>query len=367
MVSIPECFSESYAEARTKFCGAAAAAGGALRSYFNPHAKGPDGGKLFLDTARFGPADATNMLVMISSTHGVEGHCGSGAQIAWLHTGGPVKLPKDTGALLVHAINPYGFAWTRRVNEDNVDLNRNFVDHDKGYPKNDGYLALADAILPKTWAKEELESTQRVLDAYAQKNGAFALQGAITGGQYTHVDGIFYGGSKPTWSNRTIRAIAREELSRAKRVGVIDYHTGLGPFGHGELICTVPPGAKSFARAKAWYGSEMTSPEGGTSTSAIVAGPMLDSFPQELPDAEVTSIAIEYGTYAVPDVLGAVRADNWLHQRGDVNSPLGRELKANMKERSSRPATSGARWCGHAPTRRSAGPSRASLRAETPA
>ena len=117
------------------------------------------------------------------------------------------KLPKDTGALIVHAINPYGFAWTRRVNEDNVDLNRNFVDHDKGYPKNDGYLALADAILPKTWAKEDLESTQRVLDAYAQKNGAFALQGAITGGQYTHADGVFYGGSKPTWSNRTIRAI----------------------------------------------------------------------------------------------------------------------------------------------------------------
>jgi Protein of unknown function (DUF2817) len=333
MVSIPQCFSESYAEARTKFCGAAAEAGGALRSWFNPHAKGPDGGKLYLDTAHFGAADAANMLVMISSTHGVEGHCGSGAQISWLRTGGPAQLPKDTGALLVHAINPYGFAWTRRVNEDNVDLNRNFVDHDKGYPKNDGYLEIADAVLPERWDDKSIAETERVFAAYAQKHGAFGLQGAISGGQYTRPNGIFYGGSKPTWSNRTIRAIAREELSRAKRVGLIDYHTGLGPFGHGELICTVPPGAKSFARAKAWYGDEMTSPEGGTSTSAIVAGPMLDCFPQELPDAEVTSIAIEYGTYAVPEVLGAVRADNWLHQRGEVNSTLGRELKANMKER----------------------------------
>ena len=333
MVSIPECFSESYAEARAKFCGAAAEAGGALRSWFNPHATGPDGGKLYLDTARFGSPDAAHMLVMISSTHGVEGHCGSGAQIAWLRTGGPAKLPKDTGALLVHAINPYGFAWTRRVNEDNVDLNRNFVDHDKGYPKNDGYLEIADAILPQRWDEASIAETERVFAAYAQKHGAFGLQGAISGGQYTRPDGIFYGGAKPTWSNRTIRAIAREELSRAKRVAVIDYHTGLGPFGHGELICTVPPGAKSFPRAKAWYGDEMTSPEGGTSTSAIVAGPMLDAFPQELPDAEVTSIAIEYGTYAVPEVLGAVRADNWVHQRGDLKSALGRELKANMKER----------------------------------
>lgn len=333
MVSIAGCFSESYAEARAKFCNAAASAGGALRSWLNPHAKGPHGEALYLDTARFGPADAPNMLVLISSTHGVEGHCGSGAQIAWLATGGPAKLPKGTGALIVHAINPYGFAWTRRVTEDNVDLNRNFVDHDKPYPKNEGYQKLADALLPKAWNADELAATQKVLDAYAQAHGAFGLQGAISGGQYTHADGIFYGGSKPGWSNRTIRAIAREELAGTRAVGVIDFHTGLGPFGHGELICTVPPGAKSFDRAKAWYGSEMTSPESGTSTSAIVVGVMLDAFPQELPDSQVTTIAIEYGTYSVPEVLGAVRADNWLHQRGDVNSALGKKLKADMKER----------------------------------
>ncbi|MCW5737657.1 MAG: M14 family metallopeptidase [Enhydrobacter sp.] len=333
MVSISECFSETYAEARTKFCSAAATAGGAIRSWLNPNATGPSGERLFLDTARFGPADAPNMLVLISSTHGVEGHCGSGAQIAWLATGGAAKLPKDTGALVVHAINPYGFAWTRRVNEDNVDLNRNFVDHDKAYPKNDGYLAIADAVLPDSWTDESKAASERAFASYAQQHGAFALQGAISSGQYTHPDGIFFGGAKPTWSNRTIRTIAREELDRARRVGIIDFHTGLGPFGHGELICAVPPTAKSFPRAKAWYGNELTSPEGGTSTSAVVVGIMTDAFPQELPDAEVTPVAIEYGTYSVPEVLNAVRADNWLHHRGDLASPLGRELKADMKER----------------------------------
>src|SRR5690348_14021894 len=241
MVSIPACFSESYAEARAKFCRAAAEAGGAIRSWLNPNARGPNGERLYLDTARFGSADAANMLVMISSTHGVEGHCGSGAEIAWLRTGGPARLPKDTGALLVHAINPYGFAWTRRVNEDNVDLNRNFVDHDKAYPANEGYAAVAGAILPREWTEASRAESQRVFDAYAQKHGAFALQGAISGGQHSHPDGVFYGGQKQTWSNRTIRAIARQELGRARRVGVIDYHTGLGPFGHGELICAVAP------------------------------------------------------------------------------------------------------------------------------
>jgi hypothetical protein len=130
-----------------------------------------------------------------------------------------------------------------------------------------------------------------------------------------------------------VRAIARAELAAARRVGVIDFHTGLGPFGHGELICAVAPDARSFARAKAWYGAEMTSPESGTSTSAVVVGVMTDAFPQELPDAEVTSIAIEYGTYTVPEVLGAVRADNWLHQRGDLKSAQGKAIKADIKER----------------------------------
>lgn len=333
MFSVSECFSESYVPARAKFCGAAAENGGAIRSWLNPKARGPGGEKLYLDTARFGPADAEDMLVLIAGTHGVEGHCGSGAEIAWMRSGGPGRLPAGTGALLIHALNPYGFAWTRRVTEDNVDLNRNFVDHDKGYPSNDGYSAIADAVLPNEWNEASKAETERVFAAFAQKNGAFGLQGAISGGQYSHPNGIFFGGNAPTWSNRTVRAIAREELSSARRVAIIDFHTGLGPFGHGELICAVSPAAKSFARAKAWYGDEMTSPEGGTSTSAVVVGVMTDAFPQELPDAEVTPIALEYGTYAVPDVLGAVRADNWLHHRGDVDSPLGRELKADMKER----------------------------------
>lgn len=333
MFPVSACFSETYAEARAKFCGAAAESGGALRSWLNPKARGPNGERLFLDTARFGPADAANMLVLIAGTHGVEGHCGSGAEIAWMRSGEPSKLPPDTGALLIHALNPYGFAWTRRVTEDNVDLNRNFVDHDKGYPKNDGYLEIADAILPVEWNEASAAETERVFGAYAQKHGAFGLQSAISGGQYTHPDGIFFGGTTPSWSNRTVRAIAREELSQARRVGIIDFHTGLGPFGHGELICAVSPTAKSFVRAKAWYGDEMTSPEGGTSTSAVVVGVMTDAFPQELPDAEVTPVALEYGTYTVPEVLNAVRADNWLHHRGDLGSAQARALKADMKER----------------------------------
>src|SRR5208283_2584408 len=141
-------FSSSYSEAREKFQEAVAAARGSAESFKHPRS-GPGGEELAVDTAWFGPSDASRVLVLISGTHGVEGYCGSGAQVDWLRREEFKVLPADTGVLMIHAINPYGFAWTRRVNEDNVDLNRNFVDHDKAYPKNEGYLAIAEAILPK--------------------------------------------------------------------------------------------------------------------------------------------------------------------------------------------------------------------------
>jgi hypothetical protein len=297
------------------------------------------------------------MLVLIAGTHGVEGHCGSGAEIAWMRSGGPAKLPENTGALLIHALNPYGFAWTRRVTEDNVDLNRNFVDHDKGYPKNEGYLEIADSRpAGRVERGERRRDRARVRRLRRRSTAPSACRARSAAASTAHPDGIFFGGNTPSWSNRTIRAIAREELSQARRVGIVDFHTGLGPFGHGELICAVSPAAKSFARAKAWYGDEMTSPEGGTSTSAVVVGVMTDAFPQELPDAEVTPVALEYGTYTVPEVLNAVRADNWLHHRGDLGSAPGPRAQGRHQGAIlPRPATSGARWYGRAPTRPSAG------------
>jgi hypothetical protein len=103
--------------------------------------------------ARLGPDDASKIVMTISSTHGVEGYCGSGFQIDWLAGVGASGLPKGTAALFVHAINPYGFAWTRRVTEEGNDLNRNYVDHSKPYPVNEGYFEIADALVAPTTAR----------------------------------------------------------------------------------------------------------------------------------------------------------------------------------------------------------------------
>ena len=45
-----------------------------------------------------------------------------------------LALAAGLRVVLLHAINPWGFSWARRVTEDNVDLNRNFRDFSRPAP-----------------------------------------------------------------------------------------------------------------------------------------------------------------------------------------------------------------------------------------
>jgi len=103
-------FGADFYEAREKFLAAAQRFGGVTEEFLHPLG-GLDGGKLFTDVAWFGDPHAEKVLVVISGTHGVEGFCGSGAQVGWISGGAPDRLPSGIAALFIHAINPYGFAW----------------------------------------------------------------------------------------------------------------------------------------------------------------------------------------------------------------------------------------------------------------
>jgi hypothetical protein len=322
-------FSRDYAEARGKFRDAARDAGARLFTYAHEGTQGPGGEALATDLAWLGPRDASRLLATISATHGAEGFCGAGIQAGSLRT--RLALPPDTALVAIHAINPYGFAWVRRVTEENVDLNRNFVAHGGTLPHNEGYVELAEALCPAEWSEAAQRRTRAILADYGKRHGAALLQRAITGGQYTHADGIFYGGAAPTWSRQTALAIAREHLSRARKLAVIDYHTGLGPYGHGEKIIIHPPASAGFARARDWYGDNITSTSLGTSKSADVVGDLLSGVEAALPGAEFTGMALEYGVLPVDETIDAVRADNWLHHHGALDSRQGRDIKAQMR------------------------------------
>lgn len=324
-------FPADYAEARRRFAAAAQAAGARILQYDHP-AQGPRGEALSTEVAWLGPPDAERVLVTISGTHGAEGFCGSGVQTGWFESGLAGAESEAVACMAVHAINPHGFAWLRRVTEDNVDLNRNFVDFDAPLPENPGYEELAEALCPPTWDDATIAATRDVLAAYAEDHGTAGLQAAITNGQYRHPGGLFFGGTAPTWSHRILKEIFHRHLGNARRVAVIDYHTGLGPRGHGERICPARPGTPEIARAAEWYGGDFTCPALGTSSATEICGFNVIGMAEALPEAELTAVALEYGTLPSEDVKLALRADNWLHLHGDLETAKGRAIKAQLRE-----------------------------------
>jgi hypothetical protein len=337
-MGIEQYFSANYAEARRKFLDAARGAGAAIETHVNPNVKGAASEELALDAARFGDRDAESLFIVCSGTHGNEGFCGSFCQTGFIREGVIDARPRSVAVLLAHAVNPYGFSHIRRVTEDNVDLNSNFHDFSKLPPENARYAEIHNLLIPGDWDGPGRAQADAALKSWREANGGMAAyQAAVAGGQYAFSDGLFFGGRRPTWSNETFRAVVKAHGAAAKRVGVIDIHSGLGPAGYGEPISVLAPGASEFERSRAWWGDEVTSIFDGTSKSPPVTGPLIGSIADSLPAAETTSIGLEFGTVPLAEVLEAICGDNWLYARGvksgvGMDSKLARDIKAKIRD-----------------------------------
>jgi hypothetical protein len=325
-------FSADYSRARERFLGAAEARGARIESR-GIATRSARGEELSIDVAYLGPDSPERVIALSSGLHGVEGFAGSAIQHRFLSEQlESFELPGDCGVLVLHALNPFGFSGLRRVNESNVDLNRNFLQHPGGHVANPGYEELYDAINPLT-LEEEVDAEQRArLLAYAEKHGFPQLQEVLTVGQYIHPEGVQFGGVQLEESTRLVREIAVEATRGASRVGWIDFHTGLGPWAEVEMILESPPEAADFLRAKAWWGERARSTLTGESVSAALHGTMEHGLAEVLCDVELTMAAAEFGTHDPVRVFSAMRADNWLHRCGELDSEQGRAIKRELLE-----------------------------------
>ncbi len=321
-------FAQSYAEARGKFNAAAEAAGLDVQSHRHP-LLGHDGEVLAMDVARFGAAEARGLMLVSSACHGAEGFCGSGVQSALLADPSFHAQAQAAGVavLYVHALNPYGFSFWRRTTHENVDLNRNWHDFSRPLPENKAYDEIAHLLLPATWPPSA--ENEAAIATYAAAHGARGLQTAITSGQHSHPQGLFFGGHNPTWSQQTLRHVLQEHATRCTRLAWIDLHTGLGPSGHGERIFACANDSAALKRARAWWGADVTSIYDGSSASALLSGLMWMAAYQECPQAQYTGIALEYGTQPMDEVTGALREDQWYENHPEA--PL--ELRAAARRR----------------------------------
>jgi Protein of unknown function (DUF2817) len=325
-------FAQDYAEARAGFLDGAAKLGVAVASALHPSRKGTKGEELAMDSLLLGPADAGSLLIVTSGTHGVEGFSGSGCQRALL---GDDELLKRIDAakvavLLVHAVNPFGFSRLRRANEDNIDLNRNFLDFAQAQPKNAGYAELHGQLLPAEWPPTGANLAG--LLASRERMGHREFQAAVSMGQDSHADGLFYSGRAASWSNRMLRELVRRHGAGRRSIGWIDIHTGLGPNGHGEKIFAGRNDAGDLARTRAWYGADVMSYYDGKSASAEVKGSAALCVYEECPGAAIACMGLEFGTVPFDAVLHALRGAHWLEIHPDAPAALRARIDRDIRD-----------------------------------
>ncbi len=330
-MNAPDLFSKTYAEARSRFIEAASAHGFEVTSELLP-IEGPAGEELAMDFAVGGPAHAESALVVISGTHGPEGYTGSACQLGFLESSDLRNLFSTHRVVLVHAHNPFGFAWMRRTTEGNVDLNRNYVDFSSALCGNPEYDRLHHAFVPEEL--DDPDAAQTLAD-YQEQHGLIGYMAALLGGQRTHADGLFYGDTKPTWSRERMVDGLQKHLAQQSRVVVIDIHTGLGPYGVPYLVHGYPKDDSRFSVMAEIFGSVMRSiavqEEFDEDLPVDPEGPIVLAMDWALPGKETYAYVIEYGTYPPNEVLGAHIADNWLHAYGDLNSDQGKAIKTELR------------------------------------
>jgi hypothetical protein len=298
-------FPVDYASARQRWLTALNAVS-AIRHNYPCAGSGPQGEDLFTDCAWIGSPDANSVVVILAATHGVEGFVGSAVQIDLLNNLVGNAVADNTALLLIHGLTPWGYAWSRRCDADGVDLNRNYVNFAQPLPQNPDYDRLRPAMF-------ETDATQRWLlfEDFARHYGRVALEQAISGGQYTDPLGPFFGGRASAHGRLVCEdLIARFDLRR-RRLAVIDLHSGLGPYGYGEIICDHAPDSSGAATAQHWYGDAVTLPLAGTSHSVPKLG-LLDYLWHAIMGEDSCYITLEFGSYSTERLFEVILQDHLL-------------------------------------------------------
>jgi hypothetical protein len=324
-------FAPDYFSARDRFLGHAARAGARV-AHFPIGARGPDGRELSVDTAYIGTPRPRRLLIVLSGTHGIEGFAGSAIQQRWLMRHDSASLPADTGCLLVHAVNPFGFAWQRRTNEHNVDINRNAIEHFPG-PANPAYAQLNDWLNPPT--------PPRPLDAFwiggARRlltHGLASVKQAIAGGQYQFPQGLFYGGMRREESIARLDDIVSAPAWRdAERVVAIDIHTGLGRFATYKLLVDFDVGSAPYRTVERWFGAHLVNGNQARGSVAYrVSGGLNDLMARRFARAQIYPAVLEFGTVSLARMLGALRQENRAYFHAGINSAAYRRAHEKLRK-----------------------------------
>ena len=226
-----ESFRKEYEDIRAHLQELSASLGTEIHSHSIDEADG-----LYIDSFYLPATETqTNLVVLTTGVHGIEGYIGAAMLDVFFGEVWPQQNPADTGILVVANVNPYGMKYYRRYNENNVDLNRNFIldwdsfdlSSNKEYPKVDTFLGPTGAIGNGLWHEAAFYLS---LGKTAITDGAGTISDALLTGQYEYPQGVYYGGIGDEASTAYLKDVfARCLDSDYENIVHIDIHSGYGP------------------------------------------------------------------------------------------------------------------------------------------
>ena len=256
------------------------------------------------------------MIIISSGLHGVEGFFGSAVQLAFLD-----QLLNKTylqqriqdRLIFIHALNPYGFAWLRRGNEENIDLNRNFLLTNESYEGSPKFYAKLNTFFNPTRHPSKLEPFLLQAVAIILRYGMPALTNTLPVGQYDFPKGLFFGGKTPSKTQQILAANLRRWVGSAEDILHIDLHTGLGKSATCNLLIDDYSKSDRIQRLKEQFRTNFVLPSDSENTFYTTKGGLGKWCEVMFCDRQYDFLTAEFGTYPVIQVVKALRVENQAH------------------------------------------------------
>lgn len=289
------------------------------------------------------PRQKENLVIISTGLHGIEGYVGSAMLKTFMDEFAPKLNPENTGLLLVHAINPYGMKNRRRYNENNVDLNRNFVWDEVFDPQvNSDYEPLRPMLNPgrpiANLFTSDLAFVARLVGNLV-KQGILRIRQGMLSGQYRHPRGVQFGGQSTQESTHLMRGLFQQAFDAYGQVIHLDMHTGYGPRYQMSMVnSTREPASGSELVERFKYPLIVAATPSDFYT---VTGDITEYFYQlrdeKYPSKKLFATCFEFGTFgdSLPAQIRSMRAtilENRLFQHGAKTDALRGAVRKEYEE-----------------------------------
>jgi hypothetical protein len=185
--------------------------------------------------------------------------------------------------------------------------------------------ALDDAAI------EQADAAGRVI---AERIGSENMKIALSAGQRCSPEGLFFAGHGSTWARLAMETVVAQELVNARRMFVLDLHTGLGPQGFADLLVTYPTASVEMKLITRYLGEQARGKGRAAATGQKIGHSMIAGIERiaRRAGAGCLGAAIECGTLDLDNVLTALRLEQALHVHGAGMHSRFAKIKKSLRD-----------------------------------